>query len=239
MPIFVLSVSAGVSFGGAFSLRVSLSKEDPKEICKSRDTLFSAEVIRSFFPYNVLVSEMELDGSKERFLMYLKLVELKLGFWKTLWAPSGCRCIALEMTQRGRSPDKILNFYSPRDPSFAYLSFFSNIQNDKRESRWSKLCNSLGRDRCCMLTFQALACIEGSWVQTGGSIWNNATATLTTSTWPGAMLNQSCDPPQLRGNAQLWKLNDKQNKGKLRAPKKSNSLLTNELLSVTRAFDQN
>ena len=38
---------------------------------------------------------------------------------------------------------------------------------------------------------------------------------------PGAMLNQSRDPPHIRESAHLWKLNYSQNSGQLRPPRET------------------
>ena len=52
------------------------------------------------------------------------------------------------------------------------------------------ICSSYSQYQSYMLTLRPLACIEGSRLQTGGSIWNYATGTLS-----GVILKQSCYPP--------------------------------------------
>ena len=127
------------------------------------------------------------------------------------------------------------------NPWFAYLSFFLNAQIMNRKittgskiCNWSKLWNSLGWYWCYILTVQALTCIKGSWVQTSRPIWNNFTGILILTKGPNAILNQSCDPPQLQGSVHLCKLNDCQ--WRASTTKRNDCLLTGKLLCVTCKF---
>lgn len=99
---------------------------------------------------------------------------------------------------------------------------------------WSKLWNSFVWYWCYILTAQALTCIKGSWVQTSRPSWNNFTGILILTNGPKAILNQSCDSPQLQGSVHLCKLNDCQ--WRASTTKRNDCLLTGKLLCVTCKF---
>ena len=97
----------------------------------------------------------------------------------------------------------------------------------------SKLGNSLDRYWCYMLTLQALAFIEGSWVQTGRSIWKYVTGTLAPSKGPRAL----CKPVPLfstTGKYALLQAEWLPNQWRTSTTNRNNYLLTDELLRVTR-----